>query len=58
MNKNEDLSELVSEMLIKQDKTNEILEEFVAISVKQWELQYKFNDLMGKFEQYSSNSAY
>ena len=34
----------VSEMLIKQHRTNEILEEFMAVSVKQWEQQTKFND--------------
>jgi len=44
MDKNQDLPELISEMLIKQDRTNEILEEFMGISVKQWEQQTKFND--------------
>ncbi|HEY5327056.1 MAG TPA: hypothetical protein VIJ27_08650 [Mucilaginibacter sp.] len=44
MDKNKDLPELVSEMLIKQDRTNEILEEFMAVSVKQWEQQAKFNE--------------
>ena len=44
MDKNQDLPELISEMLIKQDRTNEILEEFMAVSVKQWEQQAKFNE--------------
>jgi hypothetical protein len=44
MDKNKDLPELVSEMLLKQDRTNEILEEFMAISVKQWDQQTKFNE--------------
>ena len=44
MDKNKDLPELVSEMLIKQDRTNEILEEFMAVSVKQWDQQTKFNE--------------
>jgi hypothetical protein len=44
MDKNKDLPELVSEMLIKQDRTNEILEEFMAVSVKQWDQQAKFNE--------------
>lgn len=44
MDKNNDLPELISEMLIKQDRTNEILEEFMAVSVKQWEQQTKFNE--------------
>jgi len=44
MDKNESLQELVSEMLIKQDRTNEILEEFMSVSVKQWEQQAKFNE--------------
>jgi hypothetical protein len=44
MDKNQDLPELISEMLIKQDRTNEILEEFMAVSVKQWEQQSKFNE--------------
>jgi hypothetical protein len=44
MDKNKDLPELVSEMLLKQDRTNEILEEFMAVSVKQWEQQTKFNE--------------
>jgi len=44
MDKNESLPELVSEMLIKQDRTNEILEEFMSVSVKQWEQQAKFNE--------------
>lgn len=34
---NNDLPELISEMLIKQDRTNEILEEFMSVSVKQRE---------------------
>ena len=54
MAKNDDLPELVSEMLIKQDRTNEILEEFMAVSVKQWDQQAKFNerffDKLEKFE--------
>ena len=44
MDKNQDLPELISEMLIKQDRTNEILEDFMAVSVKQWEQQAKFNE--------------
>ena len=44
MDKNSDLPELLSEMLIKQDRTNEILEEFMSVSVKQWEQQAKFNE--------------
>jgi len=44
MDKNKDLPELISEMLIKQDRTNEILEEFMAVSVKQWDQQAKFNE--------------
>jgi len=44
MDKNQDLPELVSEMLIKQDRTNEILEQFMAVSVKQGEQQTKFNE--------------
>ena len=31
-------------MLIKQDRTNEILEKFTSVSVKQWEQQAKFNE--------------
>jgi len=44
MDKNESLPELVTEMLIKQDRTNEILEEFMSVSVKQWEQQARFNE--------------
>ena len=44
MDKNQDLPELISEMLIKQDRINEILEEFMAVSVKQWDQQAKFNE--------------
>ncbi|MBS1528671.1 MAG: hypothetical protein JSU01_00065 [Bacteroidetes bacterium] len=44
MDKNQDLPELMTEMLIKQDRTNEILEQFMAVSVKQWEQQTKFNE--------------
>jgi len=51
MDKNKDLPELVSEMLIKQDRTNEILEEFMSVPVKQWNQQAKFNELfLEKFE--------
>lgn len=38
------MPELISDMLIKQDRTNEILEEFMAVSVKQWDQQSKFNE--------------
>ena len=44
MDKNSDLPKLIGEMLIKQDRTNEILEEFMSVSVKQWEQQAKFNE--------------
>jgi hypothetical protein len=44
MDKNQDLPKLISEMLIKQDRINEILEQFMAVSVKQWEQQTKFNE--------------
>jgi len=44
MARNDDLTELISEMLIKQDRTNEILEDFMAVSIKQFEQQVKFNE--------------
>jgi hypothetical protein len=44
---------IISEMLIKQDETtaqiketNSILKDFMGISVKQWEQQQTFNELM------------
>ena len=55
MDKNESLPELVSEMLIKQDRTNEILEEFMSVSVKQWEQQTKFNErFLEKLEKFET----
>ena len=55
MDKNNDLPELVSEMLLKQDRTNEILEEFMAVSVKQWEQQAKFNErFLDKLERFET----
>jgi hypothetical protein len=44
MARNDDLTELISEMVIKQDRTNEILEDFMAVSIKQFEQQVKFNE--------------
>jgi len=44
MARNDDLTELISELLIKQDRTNEILEDFMAVSIKQFEQQVKFNE--------------
>lgn len=62
MDKNRDLPELISQVLIKQDKTNEILEEFMAVSVKQWDQQTKFNERffekLEKFERVLDSSAY
>ena len=53
MAKNDDLPELLSEMLVKQDRTNEILEEFMSVSVKQWEQQAKFNErFLDKLERF------
>jgi len=55
MDKNESLPELVSEILIKQDRTNEILEEFMSVSVKQWEQQAKFNErFLEKLEKFET----
>jgi len=55
MDKNESLPELVSEMLVKQDRTNEILEEFMSVSVKQWEQQAKFNErFLEKLEKFET----
>jgi len=55
MDKNNDLPELVSEMLLKQDRTNEILEEFMAVSIKQWEQQAKFNErFLDKLERFET----
>lgn len=48
-----ELALIISEMLIKQDETtaqiketNSILRDFMGISVKQWEQQQTFNELM------------
>ena len=55
-----ELALIIAEMLIKQDETtaevknvgaelketNGILKDFMALSVKQWEQQYKFNETM------------
>lgn len=45
------LTEIFAEMLIKQEEntaeiktTNDILKEFMGVSVKQWEQQQKFNE--------------
>jgi len=57
MARNDDLTELISEMLIKQDRTNEILEDFMAGSIKQFEQQLKFNerflDKLKRFETFT-----
>jgi hypothetical protein len=45
MDKYESLPELMSEMLKKQDRTNEILEEFMSVSVKQWDQQAKLTSV-------------
>jgi len=55
MAKNGDLTELISEMLLKQDRTNEILEDFMAVSIKQFEQQVKFNErFMDKLEKFET----
>jgi hypothetical protein len=48
-----ELALIISEMLIKQDETtaqiketNSILTDFMGVSVKQWEQQQTFNELM------------
>lgn len=72
MYKYQDLPEIISDILIKQDqtieaiyqtgkktdRTNEILEEFMAVSVKQWEQQTKFNELFyEKLEKFEKSSG-
>ena len=55
MARNDDLTELISEMLIKQDRTNEILEDFMAGSIKQFEQQLKFNErFLDKLERFET----
>ena len=48
------LPELVSDMLIKQDKTNDLISEFLEISIKHFESQLAFNqkilDKLNEFE--------
>jgi len=46
-----DLLEVIAEMLLKQDQqseligeTNNILKEFMGVSIKQWDEQQKFNE--------------
>ena len=44
MSDSKTLPELLSEMLIKQDKNNDLLTEFLDISIKHFESQLAFNE--------------